>query len=214
MAASSAVKSGRPGSRAIWTISIGWWAKCGPGDEIALDFAINCFAGSSLCEEHPVGFLHRPDGKPSSTLKTPQKKTRRRSPQFLQSDWKNLWKEMKGCPSVHGSATGLRISGSTIPHPKPNAVWNVRSLRFQAGISRCHFPCGSFHASKMMKALAKRRVQLSPTPISPGAIEMGTDRVLTEAYANGDEYFFAGISSQNSRIYCRSICKNRRTASF
>ena len=73
---------------------------------------------------------------------------------FYNSDWKNLWEEMKDI-ILFWLLHGVRIFRVDNPHTKPNAFWEWMISAIQTDYPDVIFLAEAFTRPKLMKALAK-----------------------------------------------------------
>ena len=124
------------------------------GMEIALDFAINCSPDHPYVKEHPDWFFHLPDGSIKCAENPPKKYEDVYPLNFYNSDWKNLWEEMKDI-ILFWLHHGVRIFRVDNPHTKPNAFWEWMISAIQTDYPDVIFLAEAFTRPKLMKALAK-----------------------------------------------------------
>ena len=159
------------------------------GMEIALDFAINCSPDHPYVKEHPDWFFHLPDGSIKCAENPPKKYEDVYPLSFYNSDWKNLWEEMKDIVLfwVHH---GVRIFRVDNPHTKPNAFWEWMISAIQTDYPDVIFLAEAFTRPKLMKALAKAGFTQSYTYFTWRNSKWELSEYLTELTQTQMKYYF------------------------
>lgn len=159
------------------------------GMEIALDFAINCSPDHPYVKEHPDWFFHLPDGSIKCAENPPKKYEDVYPLNFYNSDWKNLWEEMKNI-ILFWLNHGVRIFRVDNPHTKPNAFWEWMILAIQTDYPDVIFLAEAFTRPKLMKALAKAGFTQSYTYFTWRNSKRELSEYLTELTQTQMKYYF------------------------
>ena len=161
------------------------------GMEIALDFAINCSPDHPYVKEHPEWFFHRPDGTIKYAENPPKKYEDVYPLNFYNSDWRNLWEEMKDV-ILFWVRHGVRIFRVDNPHTKPNAFWEWLISGIQREYPDVIFLSEAFTRPKMMKALAKGGFTQSYTYFTWRTSKWDLTEYLTELTHSEMKFYFRG----------------------
>jgi len=159
------------------------------GMEIALDFAINCSPDHPYVKEHPDWFFHLPDGSIQCAENPPKKYEDVYPLNFYNSDWKNLWEEMKDI-ILFWIHHGVRIFRVDNPHTKPNAFWEWMISGIQTDYPDVIFLAEAFTRPKLMKALAKAGFTQSYTYFTWRNAKWELSEYLTELTQTEMKYYF------------------------
>ena len=159
------------------------------GMEIALDFAINCSPDHPYVKEHPDWFFHLPDGSIKCAENPPKKYEDVYPLNFYNSDWKNLWGEMKDI-ILFWLNHGVRIFRVDNPHTKPNAFWEWMISAIQTDYPDVIFLAEAFTRPKLMKALAKAGFTQSYTYFTWRNAKWELTEYLTELTQTEMKYYF------------------------
>lgn len=92
------------------------------GLEVALDIAFQCSPDHPYVSEHPEWFFHRSDGSIRYAENPPKKYYDIYPLDFENTDWKNLWEELKSI-FLYWIEAGVRIFRVDNPHTKPFTFW-------------------------------------------------------------------------------------------
>jgi len=124
------------------------------GQEVAMDFAIQCSPDHPWVKEHPDWFKHRPDGSIKYAENPPKEYQDVYPIDFDTADQRNL---MQALLDVlwFWIGHGVRIFRVDNPHTKPVAFWEWLIGEVQARRPDVLFLGEAFTRPKMMKALAK-----------------------------------------------------------
>jgi starch synthase (maltosyl-transferring) len=158
------------------------------GMEVALDFAINCSPDHPYVKEHPDWFFHLPDGSIKCAENPPKKYEDVYPLNFYNSDWKNLWEEMKDI-ILFWLHHGVRIFRVDNPHTKPNAFWEWMISAIQKDYPDVIFLAKAFTRPKLMKALAKAGFTQSYTYFTWRNTKWELSEYLTELTQTQMKYY-------------------------
>jgi starch synthase (maltosyl-transferring) len=159
------------------------------GMEVALDFAINSSPDHPYVKEHPDWFFHRPDGSIKYAENPPKKYEDVYPLNFYNSDWKNLWHEMKDV-ILFWVRHGVRTFRVDNPHTKPNAFWEWTISEIQNDYPDVIFLAEAFTRPKMMKALAKGGFTQSYTYFTWRNSKWDLTEYMTELTQTEMKYYF------------------------
>jgi starch synthase (maltosyl-transferring) len=124
------------------------------GLEIALDLAIQSAPDHPWATEHADWFTIRPDGSIKFAENPPKRYEDIYPINFLSSDWKALWEEMKRL-FLFWAEKDIRIFRVDNPHTKPTIFWEWLIEEVHRDYPDVIFLSESFTRPKVMKALAK-----------------------------------------------------------
>ena len=177
------------------------------GMELALDFAHQLLARSSLRHEHPDWFYSRPDGTIKYAENPPKKYEDVYPLNFdTATTGGTLWSELRDV-LLFWAGTGVRIFRVDNPHTKPRGLLGVPHHGGAAGVPRRHLPQRSLHPAEDDEGAGQGGLHPELHLLHLAHAQAGAHRVFRGADAEPGKGIHAREPlPEHARTSCPGIC--------